>query len=200
MDILLGFFLLVVVLNVLKGREQRRRILWLAGVLQPYQLERLMETLADGYLRALGEGDAARRQSVWGVLEGSETALADQLSAFAKEIGRAEGVDAGVIRAPWLPGVQQWWPRATFDLREAVAIHAQGYNTVAANGDGLSRKDQAFRLMAEMLLFQHTCHWFCRGKAMADARLVGRHQTAYQQVLDAVSPATRRAYTELVKG
>ena len=199
MDILLGLMLVAVVLHVLRGREQRRRILWLAGVLQHYQLERLMETLADGYLRALGEGDAARRQSVWGVLEGSETALADQLGAFAKEIARTEGADTGVLRAPWLPGVQRWWPRASFDFREAVAIHAQGYGTVAANGDGLSRKDQAFRLMAEMLLFQHTCHWFCRGKAMADARLVARHQTAYQQVLDAVSPATRRAYGALVK-
>jgi len=29
---------------------------------------------------------------------------------------------------------------------------------------------------------------------------VARHQTAYQQVLDAVSPATRRAYEGLVKG
>jgi hypothetical protein len=200
MDILLGFFVVAVVLSVLKGREQRGRILWLAGELQNYQLERLMETLADGYLRALGEGDAARRQSVWGVLEGSETALADQLGAFANDMKRAEGVDTGVVRVPWLPGVQRWWPRATFDFRRAVAIHAEGYNTVAANGDGLSRNDQAFRLMAEMLLFQHTCHWFCRGKAMADARLVARHQTAYQQVLDAVSPATRRAYEGLVKG
>lgn len=200
MDILLVFFVVAVVWTVLKGREQRRRILWLAGELQNYQLERLMETLADGYLRALGESDAARRQSVWGVLEGSETALADQLGEFAKKVSRAEGEDTGVIRTPWLPGVQRWWPRATFDFRQAVAIHAHGYGTVSANGEGLSRNDQAFRLMAEMLLFQHTCHWFCRGKAMADARLVARHQTAYQQVLDAVSPATRRAYTELVKG
>jgi len=47
-------------------------------------------------------------------------------------------------------------------------------------------------------LFQHTCHWYCRSKAVASARLMARQKTTYEQVLGAVSPQTRRAYTALV--
>jgi hypothetical protein len=55
-------------------------------------------------------------------------------------------------------------------------------------------KDKAFTLMAELFLMQHTCHWYCKSKPVASARLMARHQTGYAQVIDAVDPATRRAY------
>ena len=54
--------------------------------------------------------------------------------------------------------------------------------------------------MAELFLMQHTCHWYCKSKPVASARLMARHQTGYAQVIDAVDPATRRAYLALVKG
>jgi hypothetical protein len=53
-------------------------------------------------------------------------------------------------------------------------------------------------LSAELFLFQHTCHWYCRSKAVASARMQVRHQTPYAQVLAAVSPATRQAYSALL--
>jgi hypothetical protein len=49
-------------------------------------------------------------------------------------------------------------------------------------------------------LMQHTCHWFCKTKGVASARLLVRHQTAYAQVLDAVGSETRAAYDKLVNG
>ena len=71
---------------------------------------------------------------------------------------------------------------------------------MAANAQQLGPKAQAYMMSAELLLMQHTCHWFCRSKAVASARLLARHQTSYAQVLDAVSPATRSDYLALVGG
>jgi hypothetical protein len=44
---------------------------------------------------------------------------------------------------------------------------------------------------------QHTCHWFCRSRALASARMMARHQTSYALLLDSVSPSTREAYRKL---
>ncbi|RYF40240.1 MAG: hypothetical protein EOO25_13080, partial [Comamonadaceae bacterium] len=68
----------------------------------------------------------------------------------------------------------------------------------AANDQGRSPRDKAFVMSAELFLMQHSCHWFCKSRAVASARLLVRHKTSYEQVLDAVSPETRRAYRELV--
>ena len=46
---------------------------------------------------------------------------------------------------------------------------------------------------------QHSCHWFCKSKAVASARLVLRHKTSHEQVLAAVAPDTRRAYVALTE-
>jgi hypothetical protein len=81
-----------------------------------------------------------------------------------------------------------------------LAIHAQGLGGVVANTHGRSRKDQAWTLSAELLLMQHTCHWYCKSKTVASARLLARHHTSYEQVLAAVSPDTRAAYGRLVGG
>jgi hypothetical protein len=51
-----------------------------------------------------------------------------------------------------------------------------------------------------MLLLQHSCHWFCKSKSVASARVLVRHQTPYAQVLASVSPETRRAYLDLLGG
>ncbi|MDB5878990.1 MAG: hypothetical protein JWQ41_2404, partial [Variovorax sp.] len=50
----------------------------------------------------------------------------------------------------------------------------------------------------ELFLMQHTCHWFCRSKTVASARMMARHQTSYALLLDSVSPTTRAAYQTLV--
>jgi hypothetical protein len=55
-------------------------------------------------------------------------------------------------------------------------------------------------MMGEMFLMQHSCHWFCRSKTIASARMLAQHQTRYEQALDAVSPETRQAYFSVVQG
>ncbi|MGD6322490.1 hypothetical protein VW363_22615, partial [Xanthomonas citri pv. citri] len=68
------------------------------------------------------------------------------------------------------------------------------------NERGLSQRDKAFTLTAELLLMQHTCHWFCKSKAVASARMAARHRTPHAQLVESVSPETRRAYRALVDG
>lgn len=197
-------FLLLMVLgiaaSVQKAREQQARVALLAQYLRPYQIEQQMEALTDGYLRWLGEADAERALQIRGVLAGTEQALAGQFQRFAADVAGMPAPLAQVSKLPlWIPWAQQLLPRyRMFDVREAFAIHARGIAEVAANAAGLAEKTLARRMMAELLLMQHTCHWFCRSKAVADARLVMRHQTAWQQALDTVSPQTARAYRELL--
>jgi hypothetical protein len=62
---------------------------------------------------------------------------------------------------------------------------------------GEPTRDRAYTLMAELLLMQYTCHWFCRSRTVATARLVALHQTTPAQVLAAVTPATREDYAAL---
>ena len=64
--------------------------------------------------------------------------------------------------------------------------------------DEQERKSRAFTMTAELMLMQHTCHWFCRSRTIASMRLLARHKTAYEQVLQSVSPATLKAYEKLV--
>jgi hypothetical protein len=199
-ELLLLLAVLGVAAQVQRTREQQARVALLAQYLRPYQIEQQMEALTDGYLRWLGEADADRARQVRGVLAGTEQALAGQFQRFATDVAGMPAPQAQVSKLPmWIPWAQQLLPRyRMFDVREAFKIHAHGIAEVAANSAGLAEKSLARRMMAELLLMQHTCHWFCRSKAVADARLVMRHQTAWQQALDTVSPQTARAYRELL--
>lgn len=184
-----------------KTYEQRRRIGVLASVLGQYQIEKLMETVTDGYLRALGEKDLARREQIWQLLASAEASLSDQFGRFAQEFAR---LDQSITRASRFPLAVPWLdrllPAFTVDLRELFKIHARGLSQAAQAQGGLSQRDRAYRLSAELFLMQHSCHWFCKSKAVASARLLRRHQTSHAQVLEAVSPETRRAYLALVAG
>lgn len=198
MNLIFWIALVGVGATFLKNAEQRQRILWLGQYLQNFQIEKLMEGLTDGYLRALGEKDAERRESVLSMLQSTEETLSAQLAGLAEAVRQLPAEQARTSRLTLgLPLVTKWLPALCFDLRAAVALHAQGVEAVRRNEAGLSRRDQAFRLSAELLLFQHTCHWYCRSRAVASARLMARHKTTHEQVLAAVSPSTRQAYTEL---
>lgn len=199
-ELLLLLAVLAVAAQVRKTREQQARVALLAQYLRPYQIEQQMEALIDGYLRWLGEADAERALQIRGVLAGTEQGLAGQFQRFAADVAGMPAPQAQVSKLPmWIPWAQQLLPRyRMFDVREAFKIHARGIADVAANSANLSDKQLARRMMAELLLMQHTCHWFCRSKAVADARLVMRHQTAWQQALDTVSPQTARDYRELL--
>jgi hypothetical protein len=158
MDILILAILIAVGGYLLKSRDESRRIALLGSYLGKYEIEKLMESLTHGTMRALGESDPLS-----------------------------------------IPYAAKLFPQATFDLRKVLAVHASGIANAAKNSLNRSPKDKAFTLMAELFLMQHTCHWYCKSKTVASARLLVRHQTAYALVLDSVAPDTRRAYLALTQ-
>lgn len=196
------FFTLVtcvaIAVYILKLSEERRRIALLGSHLGQYQIEKLMETLTDGYLRALGEKDAERREQVWNQLAGSELKLCEQFTRFAAGFSKVEEVDARVSKLPLaLPFATKLFPGLAFDMRKALAIHAQGILRAAENSAQRTPKDKAFTMSAELFLMQHSCHWFCKSKAVASARMLVRHKTSHEQLTASVSPETRAAYLAL---
>lgn len=185
---------------VFKSREQQRRIALLGSYLGRFEVEKLMATLMDGYMRALGEDNPERREQVWSYLNAYEERLRDQLGQLAEAFSQVWVDHARVSTLPIaLPWADKLFPKAAFDLRDALHIHAQGVDALVRNSEGCNPKGKAFTLTAELMLLQHTCHWFCRSRAVAHARLVASHQTSYAQVLDAVSPSTRARYTALIR-
>lgn len=200
MDWILGWMAVGVGVYALKNMEQRQRIVWLATLLRPYRLEALMEQLTTGYLRALDESDPERSEPIWRNLISVEQQLSDQLTRLSSGVASADAVQARVSRWPLnIPFATRLLPGLTFDLRQLLAIHARGFAEVVRNKAGLARKQQAHMLSAELFLFQHSCHWYCRSRTIASARLLARHRTSHEQVLAAVSPSTRQAYVALVR-
>lgn len=202
----MDFSLLLIVVafasHFARVRDQKRRIAILSGHLSNYDIEKLMETLTTGYLRALGEADLDRRLQIWNLLATAQARLAEQFNHFATAVAKLDVAATRVSKLPVaIPYGTLLFPGASFDLRKALRIHASGLHEASLPGDSGteagSAKRQAFTMMAEILLMQHTCHWFCRSEAIASARLLKQHQTTHAQVLEAVSPATRRAYGAL---
>jgi len=199
MDLLLLALLLSTGGYAVNAQQQRKRIALLGAHLGNYQIEKLLETLTQGYLRALGEQDPERRSQIFALLESSESQLSDQFGRFAAEFARVDPQLARVSRLPvGLPFALQLFPAASFDMRQALAVHAQGIARVARNEAGRAPRAKAFMMTAELFLMQHTCHWFCKSRTVASARMVARHQTPHAQLVASVSPETRAAYTALV--
>ena len=199
MDAFLIAFLLGLGYFTLKGRSERARIALLGSHLRRYQIEKLMEQLNHGYLRALGEPEAERRAPMWAALGEAEAQLAQQMSDFAADMSRLPAEQTRLCRFS-LPMIERWLPQSTLDLRAVLRVHADAMQAAVANHGQRSAKVRAHTLLAELMLFQHTCHWFCKSRTVASIRLLARHRTAYEQVLDAIAPATRHAYLALVKG
>ncbi|WP_210542747.1 hypothetical protein [Rhodoferax sp. PAMC 29310] len=198
MDLFILAMLFAVGVNALRLIAQRKRIALLGSYLGKYQIEKLMETLTDGYLRALGEQDSARREQIWQLLETTEASLAQQFTAFVGDFAKVSSEQTRVSQfALAFPFAEQLFPSASFDARKLFAIHAKGLAAAAQNERQLSPRDKAFTMMAELFLMQHSCHWFCKSKAVASARLVLRHQTAHEQVVKSVAPDTQQAYRAL---
>ncbi len=182
----------------LKAREQRRRIYLLGGYLSQYQIEKLMENVTEGYLRALGEDNEERRAQIWSMLGTAEAELNSQFQRFATDFSKVWNGQTQVSTLGFaFPYADKLLPRQSFDMRHALAIHAEGIAAAAENRRQLSQRDKAFTMSAELFLMQHSCHWFCRSKTIASARMQARHQTSHAQVLAAVSPETREAYRKL---
>jgi hypothetical protein len=199
MDIFMLAMFVAIGTHLLKSKYQRRRIALLGSHLGKYQIEKQMESLTEGYMRALGEADPARREQIFNLLASTETSLCDQLNRFAAEFSRVDEADARVSKfALAFPYADKLFPHATFDLREALTLHAQGVTHAVQNGANRSPKDKAFTVSAELFLLQHTCHWFCKSRAVASARMLGRQKTSYEQLVESVAPETRKAYCALI--
>lgn len=201
MDILILAMLGISGVWYLRLSEQKRRIGLLGSFLGKYQIETLMENLTQGYLRALGEEDPVRREQVLNMLAAAEQSVAQQFGSFATEFARLDEEQTRVSTLGFaLPLATRLFPRATFDVREAFRIHARGLAEAAGNELQRSPRDKAFILSAELLLMQHTCHWFCRSRATASARMLVRHKTPYAQLVASVGASTRRDYEALLRG
>jgi hypothetical protein len=199
MDLYLLAMLVAFSAWAIKAQEQRRRISLLGSHLAKYKIEKLMETLTQGYLRALGEDDPQRSEPIWNMLRSTEQELCSQFNQFVASFARAQEADARVSKLPvYLPFAARLLPNLTFDMRQALAIHARGINRAAERREHLSPKAMAFTLSAELFLMQHTCHWFCKSKTVASARMLARHKTSYEQLVAAVGPDTRAAYCALI--
>jgi hypothetical protein len=195
-DFLLLLPIALVVLWVARARYQQRRIAILARYLSGHNIEANIETLSQGYLRALDESDPARSAQAWAALRGTEDALCRQVRQLAEDFAGVEPTATRVSKFPvWLPRSPAF--DKSFDMREALRLHARGISR-AVEEQGGAPKDRAFAILAEMLLMQHTCHWYCRSKAVASARMLARHQTSYEQLVGGVLPQTRQEYLELV--
>lgn len=200
MELLLLATLVAFAAWTLKSQDQGRRIALLGAHLAKYQIEKHMETLTQGYMRALGEQDPQRREQIWELLRPTERSLCSQVERFAADFSLVPQEDARVSKLPiYLPAVTKL-PAASFDMREALAIHARGISRAVEGGGYDSARARAFSVSAELFLMQHTCHWFCKSRTIASARMLGRHKTSYQQLIQAVAPATRVAYCVLVGG
>ena len=199
MEIFTLLMLMAVGIYTLKSRDQKKRIGLLGRYLGKQQIEKMMETLTAGYSRALSEPDAARQTQILSLQNTTELALSEQFNRFVAEFSSVDALDARVSKIGFaIPYADKMFPRATFDLRKALAIHAQGMALAVNNPLGLNPKNRAFHISAELFLMQHTCHWFCRSKTVASARLLARHKTSYAQLVSAVFPETREAYTALI--
>ena len=199
MDIVLVVILVGLGWHTINQRDQRARIALLGAHLGKFRIEKLMHDLIQGYLRALGESDLQRQSSIWSMLSTTETDLCEQFDAFVLEFS---SVPAGQARVSKLsiamPFAANWLSGYSFDMRKVLSVHAHAIGQAVSNLPAQAPKGKAFTLMAELFLMQHTCHWYCRSKLVASARLMARHQTAYAKVLASVAPDTRQAYCALV--
>ena len=119
--------LAAIALWLVRAKDQRQRIALLASHLGPHQIEKHMETLTQGYLRALGEADAQRRDQIFSMLQSTEQALAAQMRALAVDFAKVDAAHARVSRLPlYLPWLTRLLPAATFDMRQALVVHADG--------------------------------------------------------------------------
>jgi hypothetical protein len=197
MDITVLAVLLVLAGLALKQRYQAPRVRLLAQHLGQFNIEPLMMQLHQGYFRALDEQDAERASQIWALQTSAEQSLLQQFQAFSKSFEGVYMARTQVFKlALVMPYADLFFPKLCFDARLVFAVHAQGIARALASD--AQPAPRARIILAELYLMQHSCHWFCRSLPTASARLLARHQTSYEQVLEAITPQTRRDYLALV--
>lgn len=195
MDTVILLLIAAIALHFVRARYQRGRIILLGRHLSSFQLERHMETLTNGYTRAIGEQDSARQLQVLEMFSQTEHAVATQIQSLADLLQKEPAEQTRVGMLPiCVPYAERFLPAMTRDFRQLLQIHAAGLRHVVDNPEQLDPKSRAYHLSAELYLFQHSCHWFCKSRSVADARLLARHKVAHKKVLESVSAQTRNAY------
>jgi hypothetical protein len=197
MEFISLLFILATAIHWLNVQGQRKRTALLAEQLRPYQIEKHMSQLTGAYMRALGESDPERHQQIMQLQAQDEQQIVTEFQNLAREFAKLPAPPTRGFKIA-LPFIDQLSPKASFDMRRLLEVHAQGIERTVSNAQGLGTKERSFRMMGEMFLMQHSCHWFCRSKTIASARMLAQHQTRYEQALDAVSPETRRAYLAVI--
>lgn len=201
MNFTLALSMAAVAWLALRMRYQRTHISLLGRHLAGLQLERHMETLTQGYTRAINEESETRQIQVLETFAQAERTVAAQVQSLANAM-QQESAQAAGMGALWfcVSYAERFLPAVTRDFRSLLHIHAAGLRHVVDNEGHWDAKNRAYHLSAELYLLQHSCHWFCKSRAVADARLLRQHQISHQKVLDSVSDATRSAYLRWLRG
>lgn len=201
MNIALILMMLAVAWLILRTRYQREHIALLGRHLANLQLERHMETLTQGYTRAINEASEARQIQVLDTFAQTERAVASQAQSLADAMQKVDVQAASMGALPiCVPYLERFLPAQVRDFRKLLHIHATGLRHVVENEGGWDAKSRAYHLSAELYLLQHSCHWFCKSRTVADARLLMRHQVHHEKVLESVSAVTRSAYLQWLQG
>ncbi|HUH59142.1 MAG TPA: hypothetical protein VL001_03600 [Candidimonas sp.] len=201
METALTLLAVVAAWQMLRVRYQRTRIALLGRYLANLQLERHMETLTQGYIRAIREKDEARQLQVLETFHQTERAVAAQIQSLADAMQKDSTQATNVGALPFcVPYAERFFPAAMRDFRKLLHIHAVGLRHAVDNEECWDAKKRAYHLSAELYLFQHSCHWFCKSRGVANARLLLRHQVDHRKVLESVSAVTRSSYLQWLQG
>jgi Tfp pilus assembly protein PilN len=195
MDMMLVLLMLVVVWHVVRRSYQQARIAFLGRHLANLQLEQHMKALTEGYTRAIQAETESRQQQILDTFAPTERAVAAQIQTLADAMQKESDQDTRMSALSiCVPYAERFLPIKTRDFRELLRTHANGLRYAVDNVEGWDAKTRAFHLSAELYLFQHSCHWFCRSRVVADARLMARHKLSHQRVLESVSNITRAGF------
>jgi hypothetical protein len=200
MDTAITLIMVAIAWQVIRMRYQRGRIALLGSHLAKLQLERHMETLTQGYTRAIHEKDESRQLQVLDTFAPTERALAAGVETLAGTMQNESAPTRSMGPYSFCLPYAERFIAGTRDFATLLRIHAVGLRHVVDNEAGWDPKTRAFHLSAELYLLQHSCHWFCKSRNVADARLLMRHQINHQKVLDSVSEGTRKAYLTWMRG
>ena len=174
MDFFFLAFFATIGVYAAKTAEQRQRIALLSSHLQKFQLEKHMEQLIDGYLRALGENDPQRSAPIWSNLESIEAAVREELTRLADDLHGVWGERTRVSRWPVaVPFANRLFPASTFDLRTLLKVHARGFDTTLRNGEQLVRRDQLLLKVQHAFVVARHCN--------KNKNKLGRFASALQQ-------------------
>ena len=123
MDSVLILLMVALAWQVLRVRYQRARIALLGRHLGGLQLERHMETLTQGYSRAIREETESRQLQVLETFAQTERAMASQANSLAnamqKESPQATRLSTLSLCVPY---IERFVPAATRDFRELLHI------------------------------------------------------------------------------